>query len=791
MPAVKKCPFLLTLNFCFVLTAAFSQKEAPERNRFIIDSSLRVLPTLKADTQIAELYRAVSFRYSMAGELDKMKDCLDKALKLCDQHLNGPLTAEEKRSWTTLAIYIYQNHTGYVNQTGKDQLQEDLYAKLLAQFEKIGSEDGIAELKMFHGDYCAHHNANYERALALCTDALARWSITGNKKMQIRTCSYLGRFYKAIDDYPSALKHFFQSMKAAEELNDSISLANVYHQMGNCYRAIREYETARDYLLKGLAMRTTLKKSDLICGSYGALGILYNEMGDDNLALEFHNKALKMAQESGDWTFETMTLNNISIIYTKKKKFREAIDNLWKAVDIRRKNHDLDGEAWYMNSLSETFVSWEKPDSALACSFMALKLLESVGNKEYYIRTYYNMALAYTLQKKYSTAVEYAVKAMGVAKEMNSVQWVIELHQQLSTIYSESGDHKRSLEQFKLYTSKKDSLFNQENTKKKLRTEMTFEFDKKEQAMILEQEKKDAIAEEEKSRQRIVTWSVTGGLLLVLLFAGVLFNRFRLIRKQKDIIEEQKAMVDEKNKSITDSINYAQRIQKALLASDDLLGKHLKDHFILFKPKDIVSGDFYWAVEKEGRFYLAVCDSTGHGVPGAFMSLLNISYMNEAISEKNMAEPGLVFNHTRSKLIESISADGGKDGMDGVLVCFDKGKVNYSAANNPPVLISKGALKEFPADKMPVGKGETQRDFETHNIPAEKGDILYLYTDGYADQFGGPKGKKFKYRQLEELLLSIHSKPMEEQKNILSSTIEEWRSDLEQVDDILIIGIRI
>jgi serine phosphatase RsbU (regulator of sigma subunit) len=249
----------------------------------------------------------------------------------------------------------------------------------------------------------------------------------------------------------------------------------------------------------------------------------------------------------------------------------------------------------------------------------------------------------------------------------------------------------------------------------------------------------------------------------------------------------------EKNKEITDSINYAKKIQYTLLAHDAFLTEHLPQHFVYFHPKDIVSGDFYWATIRDNKFYLAVCDSTGHGVPGAFMSLLNIGFLSEAINEKQIYKPNEVFNHVRERLTTSISKDGQKDGFDGILICIDKitNTITYSAANNKPVLISANQINEAACDKMPVGVGEKKEDFKLHSISCQKGDMLYLYTDGYADQFGGPKGKKFKYKQLNDLLQSVSQLPLNEQHKKLETAFQNWRGQLEQVDDVCVIGIRL
>ncbi|MGZ4090006.1 MAG: PP2C family protein-serine/threonine phosphatase, partial [Bacteroidia bacterium] len=192
-------------------------------------------------------------------------------------------------------------------------------------------------------------------------------------------------------------------------------------------------------------------------------------------------------------------------------------------------------------------------------------------------------------------------------------------------------------------------------------------------------------------------------------------------------------------------------------------------------------------------FYLAVCDSTGHGVPGAFMSLLNIGFLSEAIKEKDILDPNEVFNYVRQRLIDSISKEEQKDGFDGILLCVNKTtyKITYAAANNNPVLVTNNNLINLKADNMPVGKGERVAGFNLFEIEAKKGDTIYLFTDGFPDQFGGPKGKKFKYRQLEEILLTNNALPLSEQAVKLNTAFEEWKGNLEQIDDVLIIGIKI
>ena len=300
-------------------------------------------------------------------------------------------------------------------------------------------------------------------------------------------------------------------------------------------------------------------------------------------------------------------------------------------------------------------------------------------------------------------------------------------------------------------------------------------------------------------------WFIILNIILVIAITKIFINvrEKKFVEKQKELehivhlrtveISNKNNELEEKQKEILDSIHYAKRIQNTLLAHHDFLNENLPTNFVYFQPKDIVSGDFYWATKHDDNFYLAVCDSTGHGVPGAFMSLLNIGFLNEAINEKNILEPHKIFDYVRKRLVESISKEGQKDGFDGILLRIEKttNQITYSAANNAPLLISENQIIELPKDRMPVGKGEKINEFTLHTINAKTGDILYLYTDGYADQFGGPKGKKFKYKTLNELLLANSTTPIQIQKEKLNTEFQNWKGTLEQVDDVCVIGIKI
>lgn len=270
----------------------------------------------------------------------------------------------------------------------------------------------------------------------------------------------------------------------------------------------------------------------------------------------------------------------------------------------------------------------------------------------------------------------------------------------------------------------------------------------------------------------------------------------KVLERTKEI-HHQKEIVEEKNKEIVDSINYAERLQRAILPTYSKVKEHLPDSFVLFKPKDIVSGDFYWMHTHGGQVMIAAVDCTGHGVPGAMVSVVGANSLDRCVKEFGLKKPSSVLDKLTDLVIETFetSEHEVKDGMDITLCSIDmkERKIQFAAANNPLWILHHETkeLEEIKADKQPIGKFDHRKEFTNHNIQLKKGDCIYLFSDGYADQFGGPNGKKFKYKTMQNLLIEIHEKPMEDQREILNREFEKWRGMLEQIDDVCVIGIRL
>lgn len=639
------------------------------------------------------------------------------------------------------------------------------------------------------------------------------------------------------NDTKGALDIYESILKIQTGLNDVVGLSATTNNLANIYKKQGNTDKAIEYHLKSLAFKQQNKDKLGVGISYNNLGNIYKDQGDLASAVNCYSKALKLFEETKDTRQMANALNNLGRIYQNQEDYVKALENYNKAKSL----FDLVGEkqacALTLNNIGGVYEDMGDSKKGFTYYYQAKHLYETIGDLIGIGNSYINLAEAYerlnqsdssivllnkacgifangenkySLTQAYSLlsgiyleknellkAEDYAGKALQMAKNFGYPALIRNPSYFLYKIYRKQSKVNQSLEMYEQYIKMRDSLDRIENKKGILRQQFKSEYDKKavadsiEQAHVrlIEQNKHEA----EIAKQRLFTYGGVFGFILMLIIAFISFRAFKNKQQANKEITQQKHIIEEKQKEILDSINYAKRIQYTLLAHADFLNQHLKDNFILFKPKDIVSGDFYWATEADHKFYLAVCDSTGHGVPGAFMSLLNISFLNEAINEKKIYAPHEVLNYVRKRLIESISREEQKDGFDGVLVCFDKANstITYSAANTSPIVISNGELIELPYDKMPVGQGERLNSFGCHTINYKTGDILYLGTDGYVDQFGGKDGKKFKYRRLCETLKQNAELNLFAQKNVLELTFNDWKGQLDQVDDVLLVGIRL
>ncbi|MCW3077041.1 MAG: protein serine/threonine phosphatase [Bacteroidetes bacterium] len=579
-------------------------------------------------------------------------------------------------------------------------------------------------------------------------EALEKCIVLNYTYGQARTLLNMGMgAFIILHDAPLSIKQLNESITLFTELGDKKWIANARLTLAIIYNSISQHEPAMYNALKGVDFyeNDTADDMDKTMAFY-VMGTVFKDLKKYVESEKYYRKGLHTGfVNSSSWGGRIYT--SLANIYTEQGKYDDAILMSEKSLEVLREQKNLIGESRALTDLGQIYKRKKNYDQALNYFFQGLKLREESNLKQFAFSSLTEISSVYKETDKKELAIDYLQKAVALAIEINQPAKEAQIYNELGLIYKSLGKFKEALDCIEKYLAITISLHQHEKEAK---------IDTLQNNLLLEKEQE--------------------------------IERLRNVE-----LKEAYNLITEKNKEITDSIHYAQRIQKALLAPDYILDQNLKDYFILYKPKDIVSGDFYWATYSNGLFFIAVCDSTGHGVPGAFMSLLNTTYLNEAINEKNITEPHLIFNHVRERLINAISQDGARDGMDGTLVCFNKksGAITYAAANNGPIVRINNKMVMLPADKMPVGKDEKRDSFTLHTLDVKEGDFLYLVTDGYSDQFGGSKGKKFKSKQLEEVLQALSDVPLKTQLDVLDKKFEEWKGALEQVDDVLLIGIKI
>jgi len=658
--------------------------------------------------------------------------------------------------------------TAFSQVPGKDSLLNviksgaDSSAKLRAYLQLSSSYHNFGELKesIFYS----------KKAVALSKKLM-------DTTMLIQAFVDLGHDYSSQGITNIAISQYYEALKLSEQVNDTVYISQLYSALGSELTKEREFEKARFYLENGLKKSLAGNRKITSAGFYNNLGILARNQGKYDEASSYYFKAIELCKEMRSNRTMMQTYNNLGYISELKGNMVEAME-------------------YYNNSLQLALQLKDKFQEEIVAG---------------------NIGSIYQRAKDYTIAEKYFLQALKIAEEIDDIEGKVTMYEGLASINERLKRYEKCLDYWGKHIEVKKVYDRSNNELERKREQIKYEYEKDKIALIKEQEKHDLVATAERKKQIIIIYAVSIGFIIVAILLGFIYKRFKITNKQKVIIENQKKLVEEKQKEILDSISYAKRIQDSLLDNFDSVNKFFSGSFVLNKPKDIVSGDFYWLTKKittekinsdesmlRELFFIAVCDSTGHGVPGGFMSLLNTAYLSEAINEKNIFEPDKILDYVRNRLVNTISKNDQKDGFDGVLLCFEKKfhyqkktltktdmQLTYASAHNAPLIISKNNLTELRTDKMPVGYWDKSQNFTLFTHPVAENDVIYAFTDGYADQFGGEKGKKFMYKQLYDLLLINSNLSMQEQKEILDQKFTEWKRDLEQIDDVLIVGIKV
>lgn len=559
-----------------------------------------------------------------------------------------------------------------------------------------------------------------------------------------------GIAYDYLGDYPSALKNFFKALRIQEK---------------------RDYPNLKAYILSNI-------------------GLIYSNQEKTDLALQYHNKSLEIRKEINDLSGVSASLNNIAIVYVLMDNYPAALENYLECIRYDNKVGDQIGLSDDYNNIGLCYLEMKEYDKAEKYFFDALEIREKMNNPLFVAQCYGNIGVLYYNSGRYEAARDYFHQSIEIAEKIGSKEVLRLGYEILVKIETELGNSDEAFANYKLYIAYRDSIDNSENTRLQTELELNYKFEKEKEAERLIREKKEAQA-------KIILYSVSIGFFLIIIFSTLLFRRWKQTTSQKKIIEEKNKLVELKNEEILDSISYAKRIQTAILPSNQHINELLPNHFVLYLPKDIVAGDFYWLEEANGKIFFAVADCTGHGVPGAMMSVVCHNALNRSVREFSLTDPGKILDKTRELIVSELSKSDQSvsDGMDISLCVFEKTSktVMWAGANNPLWIFRNETklFEEWKSNKQPIGVYDDFIPFTTHSIKLESNDRIYLFTDGFADQFGGDKGKKLMKRAFQNYLKETSSMSMEAQKMALENFFNHWKGDLDQVDDVCVACVTI
>jgi len=625
-----------------------------------------------------------------------------------------------------------------------------------------------------------------------------------------------GYYLRKKADYTEALNAHFHALRLAEELKYKQYLPRINNNIGVVYRRLDDYSSAVNYHLKALKYGEQYKDFRSTMYARNSLGNVFALMKQYDQAMEYFNQALEQAKQRNNLRSLAINYNNIGELLETKGELEEALRYYFKSLEFNEQIESKRGIAISYDCIGSVYVKTKKFEKAIDYFKKAMEIDQTLGDDFYVAVSSLNIGKAYMKLNRFEEALHYLKRALKLSRDIGAKSTSRDAHKYLSTLYENSGMALMALRHYKDFTTYKDSILNEKNSQNISKLQTLYETEKqRKEIALLEQEK----SQREKSNRRktifLLVLAIAFVLLAILAFAlfranlikrknnKVLEKQAIVIRDKNNELQLQKRKLEQTNNKITDSLLYAQKIQQALLPRKSLLQNLFDDYFILYHPLSVVSGDFYWAGEFEDKVIFTVADCTGHGVPGAMMSMLGNSYLNETIRNPKVRHASQILNEMRSMIISSLHQQGlpgeSKDGLEMSLCIYDKkshilefagAHISIYIAKYNPSASKNYELIELKGNKMPVGYYRKMSSFTDQTYKIEPEDIIYMFTDGYVDQFGGKKGQKFQSKAFRNVLIGNAHKPLHEQQELIEKTFLTWKNDYEQIDDVLVMGVK-
>lgn len=720
--------------------------------------------------------------------------------------LEYPTNSFFRSFWILTIIFFTVSSFSAANKGKKDSLLSVIKSTSVSDTSKITAFNALSR---------EYFSNKPDTSLILLRTALPIAQKSDNKRLYSFTCIYMANAFLNLSLFDSAIVWYNKGYEIGSKGGIKKNQAGALMGLGNIYNTIGDYEKAISFYTKGLVIQEEIRDSAGMANSYTGLGVIFEQQDEFNKALEYQLKAIKIKEIKKNKPSLATSYNNVGIIKASLKKYDEALEYYFKALKIFEDVNSLNNVAMVSSNIGNSYSEKKNKKEALSYKKKAYLIYKQIGNENGMAAQLMNLGIEYCNFGQHEQGIASMLESEKMARQLNAEQLLLDCYHSLYNVYILNGSFENATNYSIKYIDLYKKIYNAEKAKQIDELNTKYETDKRTKEIeILNKDKKisNLLLLENKNKlnkQRIIILSSVAAAVLLILLVFLLFNRNKLKQKTNEQLQifnkelqTQKHLVEEKQKEIVDSITYARRLQHAILPGHVSIKNTLEekgsDFFILFKPKDIVAGDFYFFEKKNNTLFFAAADCTGHGVPGAMVSVVCSTALTRSVLEFNLSDTGEILGKTRELVLETFSKSESvvQDGMDISFLNItytagNEARINWSGANNGLMYVQNSLLKEIKADKQPIGKSEQSRPFKQNSLSLSKGDTLYLLTDGYPDQFGGPHGKKFKYKQFEELLFSIHDLPMQEQMKILDKRFEEWKGKLEQVDDVCVIGIRL
>jgi len=629
-----------------------------------------------------------------------------------------------------------------------------------------------------------------------------------------KTLLHIGIIHDLNASYDSALSNYVGALQLAEENDFNKLKANVYRNLSICLSTIGNMEESVSYSLKALEVFEILKDSAGVAAMYNGLGNRYMELNQYDKSLEYYEKAVHLNQKLGRTSNLYGNYGNIGLLYLNLEQSENALKYLQKSLALIDTVNNLYDYSINLQYHVEAYQQIKDYKRALIYQERAYEIAIELDDEYGIFNCMEGFGQTYELLGEYDTALEYFKRSEELAERVGSKVFLTYLYNEISRTYAHLNNYQKAYEYNRKYSALNDTILTTEKINAIQRIK-EFDVEKKQKEITVLTQDAEIQRLKAKRQQAVRNSFIIGFILMVILVLVILINFLQKRKANRKIVEQNVKIleaneelkvlndaINKQNHEIIDSISYAERIQAAMLPPETYITELLNENFIFYKPRDIVSGDFYWIKHVNQYIILLAADCTGHGVPGALMSMLGISYLNEIVQRREITQANQILNALRKQIKLSLRQHGqpdeAKDGIDLALCVLDlkNMKMQYSGANNPLYLISDvddvPELKEIKADRMPIGYYQGKdKTFSNHDIQLEIGDTFYIFSDGFIDQKGGKDNKKFMSKKFKNLLLEIHDQPMFDQKDILDKTLIDWMGTNSQIDDVLVIGVRV